>query len=56
MKRYTICFQVTGGITVEEADSEDEAMEYFYSNAGQDLARKMLSMNEISVTEIYEEG
>lgn len=55
MKRYTICFQVTGGITVAEASSEDEAMKYFYSKAGQDLARKILGMNEISVTEIYEE-
>jgi len=54
MQTYTICFQVTGGISVE-AESEDAALEYFWSDAGQEAVGMCLSQNEIDVTEILDE-
>lgn len=54
MKQYTICFEITGGITIE-AESEEDAMAYFYSEGGQEAVGMALSTNEVSVTEIYEE-
>lgn len=53
-KAYTICFMVTGGITVE-AESEDEAIEYFNSEAGQMEVLENLNENEVDITEVYEE-
>lgn len=46
MQTYIICFQVTGGISVE-AESEDAALEYFYSDAGQEAVGMCLSQNEV---------
>lgn len=54
MNTYTICFMVTGGISVE-AESEEEAMEYFKSESGQEAVGMCLSGNDVTVTEIYED-
>lgn len=51
---YTICFMSTGGVTIE-ADSEAEALKKFYSDAVQEEVGKELAMNEIDITEVYEE-
>ena len=54
MKAFTICYMVTGGITVE-AETEDEALSRFQSGEfDEDIARS-LAENEISFTEMYEE-
>lgn len=53
-KAFTICFMVTGGITVE-AETEDEALEYFNSDEGQKEVYENLNENEIDITEVYEE-
>lgn len=54
MKTYTICFEITGGISVE-AESEEEALDYFASESGQEAVGMCLHQNQVSVTEIYVE-
>lgn len=54
MKAFTICYMVTGGITVE-ADSADEAMERCHRGEFDEEIGKSLAENEITFTEIYEE-
>ena len=51
---YTICFMVTGGITVEAA-SEEEAIREFESGGYAESIGEALAMNEITMTEIFEE-
>lgn len=53
-KAYTICYMVTGGITVE-AESEDEALDRFDSGEFDEEIGRSLAENEISFTEIYPE-
>lgn len=53
-KAYTICYMVTGGVTIE-AESEDEAINRFYSGEFDEEIGRSLAENEITVTETYEE-
>ena len=53
MKTCTICFMVTGGINVEAEDEED-ALNYFASDAGQEAAGMCLAQNQVTVTEVFE--
>lgn len=53
-KTFVVCFEVTGGISVE-AESADEALAYFYSEDGQEAVGMCLQQNGVSVTEIYED-
>ena len=54
MKTYTVCFMVTGGITVE-ADTEEEAIAYLDSEDGQEAVGMILSGNDVKVTEVFVE-
>ena len=54
MRTYTICFEITGGISVE-AENEEDALNYFNSEDGQADVGMCLSQNQVSVTEIYVE-
>lgn len=54
MKEYTICFLVTGGITVE-AESEEEALRKFDSEEVQEAVADILLWNSVDITDIYEE-
>lgn len=54
MKTFTVCFMVTGGITVE-AETEEEAMAYLDSESGQEAVGAILSGNDVTVTEVHEE-
>ena len=54
MKTFTICFEITGGISVE-AEDEERALNYFYSESGQEAVGMCLHQNQVSVTEICEE-
>ena len=53
-KNYTVCFMVTGGITVE-AESKEEAMAYLDTESGQEAVGMILSGNEVTITEVLEE-
>lgn len=53
-KAYTICYMVTGGITIE-AESENEAMDRFNSGEFDEQIGQSLAENEITMTEVYEE-
>ena len=53
MKNYTVCFMVTGGITVE-AETEEEAIAYLSSEDGQEAVGMCLALNEPTITEVYE--
>ena len=53
MKTYLVCFEVTGGLSVE-AESEDEVMEYIRSASGQEEIGMNLSQNDVTITEISE--
>ena len=55
MKTYVVCFQCTGGIAVE-AESEEQALEYFWSDACQQEVLMNLDENFLDVTEVFEEG
>lgn len=55
MKEYLICFDVTGGLTVE-AESYEEALEYVRSESGQEAIGIILAQNDVTVTEISELG
>lgn len=54
MKEYTICFLVTGDITVE-AESEEEALRKFDSEEMQEEIDYILRMGEVDITDIIEE-
>lgn len=58
MKKYVVCFMVTGGITVE-AENEQEAMDYFDSYEGKIVAQEeacnSIVYNCATITEIFEE-
>ena len=51
---YTVCFMVTGGITVK-ADSEEEAMDYLDTEDGMEAVAMCLAQNDLTITEVYEE-
>ena len=53
-KMFTICFASTGGVTIE-ADSEEEAMKKFESDAIQQDIGNILYQNGIDITEVYED-
>ncbi len=50
MKTWTVCFMTTGGVSVE-ADTEEEVLNWFRSDAGQTAAWMCLS-DEITITEV----
>jgi hypothetical protein len=52
MKKYTVCFMVTAGITIE-ADTPDEAKFIFDNMKDEDLLDE-LEGNSIEMTEIFE--
>lgn len=54
MKDYTICFRVTGGVTIR-ANSQAEAIKWFRSEEGQKLARKDIENDEFDITFIDEQ-
>lgn len=54
MKKYTICFMATGGITVEAEDEED-ALNYFNSAEGYQEAIENICENGLTFDEIYQE-
>ena len=54
MKLYTICYMVTGGITVE-AETMDDALERFQDGEFDEEIGRSLAENEVSFTQIYEE-
>jgi len=54
MKVFTICYMVTGGITIE-AQSEEEAMERFHSGEFDEEIGQSLANNELTLTEVYED-
>jgi len=49
MKDYTICFRVTGGVTIR-ANSQAEAIRWFRSEEGQKLAREDIEGSELDIT------
>jgi len=51
MKTYLVCFEVTGGLSVE-AESEDEVMEYIRSVSCQEEIGMILAQNDVTITEI----
>lgn len=51
--QYIVCFMVTGGISVE-ADSPEEAREYFESEGGQEAVAMCLQPEVATITEITE--
>lgn len=51
MKDYTICFRVTGGVTIR-ANSEAEALAWFRSEEGRKLAKREIEDDEFDVTYI----
>lgn len=53
-KAYTICYMVTGGITIE-AESESEALEKFNNGEFDEQIGQSLAENEVTMTELYEE-
>lgn len=53
--KYIICFEVTAGIEVE-AESEEDALNYFCSAKGIAEAEHALLLNQISVTEVLCNG
>lgn len=53
MKTFTVCFMVTGGLTVE-AETEEEAIAYLDSEDGQEAIGMILSDNDVTVTEVFE--
>ncbi len=54
-KVYTICFMVTGGVTIE-AESEDEALSLFDTSPAVIAdAYASLADNELTITDIIEE-
>ena len=53
MKAFTICYMVTGGITVE-AETADEAMAEFDNGEFDEEIGRSLAENEVTFTEIYE--
>lgn len=54
MKRYTICFMSTGGITVD-AENEEDALDRFENGEFDEDVYMSLAANDVSFTEIYEE-
>ena len=54
MKKFTITFASTGGVTIE-ADTEEEAIEKFDNMSEFELSQE-LSENGIEMTEIFEEA
>jgi len=54
MKRFIVCFEVTGGIEVE-AETADEARERFWSEDCQEAVGICLQQNDVTITEISEE-
>ena len=54
MKKFTICYMVTGGITVE-AESEEEAMTRFNAGEFDEQIGQTLAENEVTFSEIYED-
>ena len=52
MKTFTVCFMVTGGLTVE-AETEEEAIAYLDSEDGQEAIGIILSGNDVTITEVY---
>lgn len=54
MKSFTICFMVTGGISVK-AKTMEEAVAYFESDAGQEEVGMALAASDVTVTEIIED-
>ena len=54
MKKYTICFMVTGGVSVE-ADSYGDALLWFDSEEGANAVIDNLLGNDIQIMEIIEE-
>ena len=53
-KNYTVCFMVTGGITVE-AESEEEAIAIARSEESMEDISESLLANALTITEVYEE-
>lgn len=54
MKKWTVCFLVSGGVTIE-AETEDEALSLFNSEQYDAIVQEELLENYVDVTEIFEE-
>ena len=54
MKEFTICFSVSGGITIK-AETEAEARAFFDSERGQEMVWREIADGWADITAIFEE-